>query len=370
MHATNTFSAHNSLRRGLAPLLLASLALPASSLAAPTPVPYFSEPAVSPNHTELAFVSGGDIWTCPVAGGEARLLVAHPATESRPLYSPDGKSMAFISTRTGNGDVYVLSLETGELRRVTFDDALDQLDNWSADGKWLYYSSSSRDIAGMNDIYRVPATGGTPTPASADRYASEFFAAPSPDGKTLAFSARGNGNSQWWRHGHSHLDESEITLRREGTNGVPTYEALTAGGARALWPMWGPGGQRLFYMSDQDGPENIWMLGVNGDKSAPKAVTSFKDGRVLWPSISADGKLIAFERNFKLWTLDIDNGQVREVPVQRRGAPAATAVERMRFTDRLQELALSPDGTKVAFVVHGEVFAASAADGGEATRIS
>lgn len=348
----------------------AGFGMPAPAQAAPAPVPYFSEPAISPNRTELAFVSGGDIWTSPIAGGEARLLVAHPATESRPLYSPDGRSLAFISTRTGNGDIYVLTLETGELRRITFDDAPDQLDNWSADGKWLYFSSTSRDIASMNDIYRVPATGGTPTPVSADRYANEFFAAPSPDGKTLAFSSRGNGDRQWWRHGHSHLDESEITLRREGPNGVPTYEALTGGGSRALWPMWGQGGQRIFYMSDQNGHENIWVLGANGDKSVPKAVTSFTDGRVLWPSISADGKLITFERNFKLWTLDTDNGQVREVAIQRRGAPSGTAVERIRFTDRLQKLALSPDGTKVAFVVHGEVFAASATDGGEATRIS
>ncbi|OGX84731.1 peptidase S41 [Hymenobacter glacialis] len=351
------------------PFLTAFL-LAQGAQAAPTPVPYFSEPAVSPNRMELAFVSGGDIWTSPVAGGEARLLVSHPATESRPLYSPDGRSLAFISTRTGNGDVYVLALETGELRRVTFDDAPDQLDNWSADGKWLYFSSTSRDIAGMNDIYRVPATGGTPTPVSADRYANEFFAAPSPDGKLLAFSARGIANNQWWRHGHSHLDESEITLRREGAGGAPTYEALTTGGGKALWPMWGAGGQRLFYVSDQAGPENIWVLGLNGDKTAARPVTSFKDGRVLWPSISYDGKLIAFERNFKLWTMDTDNGQVREVAVQRRGVPAGPAVERLRFTDRLQELALSPDGTKVAFVVHGEVFAASAADGGEATRIS
>jgi len=314
-------------------------------------------------------VSGGDIWTSPLAGGEARLLVAHAATESRPLYSPDGKSLAFISTRTGNGDIYVLSLETGELRRITFDDALDQLDAWSPDGKWLYYSSTSRDIAGMNDIYRVPAAGGTPTPVSADRYANEFFAAPSPDGKTLAFSARGIASNQWWRHGHSHLDESEITLRREGASGTPSYEALTAGGGKALWPMWGQGGQKIFYVSDQNGPENIWVVGAT-DKAAPRAVTSFTDGRVLWPSISYDGKLIVFERNFKLWTLDTDNGQVREVAVQRRGAPSGPAVERMRFSDRLQEMVLSPDGTKVAFVVHGEVFAASAADGGDATRIS
>ncbi|HVD92863.1 MAG TPA: hypothetical protein VNC21_11295, partial [Vicinamibacterales bacterium] len=65
----------------------------------------------------------------------------------------------------------------------------------------------------MNDVYRVAADGGTPMIVSGDRYANEFFSAVSPDGKTLAMSARGNASGQWWRHGHSHLDEAEIWLR-------------------------------------------------------------------------------------------------------------------------------------------------------------
>src|SRR5450432_757604 len=114
----------------------------AAATAAAKVLPYFTEPAISPDRSEIAFVSGGDIWTVPASGGEARLLVSHPANESRPLYSPDGRRLAFISTRTGNGDIYLLTLETGDLKRLTFDDANDQLDAWSADGKWIYFSSS------------------------------------------------------------------------------------------------------------------------------------------------------------------------------------------------------------------------------------
>src|SRR6185503_12476587 len=77
-------------------------------------IPSFAEPAISPDRSEIAFVSGGDIWTVPAAGGEARLLVSHPANESRPLYSPDGHKLAFISNRTGNGDIYVLAFESGD----------------------------------------------------------------------------------------------------------------------------------------------------------------------------------------------------------------------------------------------------------------
>ena len=58
-----------------------------------------AEPALSPDGRELAVVSSGDIWTAPTAGGEARLLVAHDANESRPMYAPDGTKLAFISDR-------------------------------------------------------------------------------------------------------------------------------------------------------------------------------------------------------------------------------------------------------------------------------
>src|ERR1700747_927957 len=101
---------------------------------------YYTEPAIAPNRAEVAFVSGGDIWTAPLAGGEAHLLVAHPANESRPVYSPDGTRLAFTSNRTGNGDVYVLNLASGALKRITFDDAAEVLDGWSRDGKYLYFS--------------------------------------------------------------------------------------------------------------------------------------------------------------------------------------------------------------------------------------
>ncbi len=218
----------------------------------------FSEPAISPDRSEIAFVSGGDIWTVPAAGGEARLLVAHEATESRPGYSPDGKQLAFVSDRTGGGDIYVLTMGSGALKQLTFDDGLDRMDGWSRDGKWIYFSSSSRDISGMNDIYRVPVAGGTPMIVSGDRYTSEFFSAPAPDGQRVAFTARGNGFGQWWRNGHSHLDESELWLLTDGP--TPSYEQLTKRGAKQLWPMWSADGKSLYFVSDRSGSQNIWVL--------------------------------------------------------------------------------------------------------------
>src|SRR5436189_6089093 len=144
-------------------VVLAIAAAGASGMAQPitaaaTPLPSFGEPGISPDGSTIAFVSGGDIWEVPARGpgsNDAHLLVSHPATESRPLFSPDGKRLAFTSTRSGNGDVYVLTLASGEITRLTFDDANELVTGWSADGKWIYFSSTSHDISGMQDVHRV-----------------------------------------------------------------------------------------------------------------------------------------------------------------------------------------------------------------------
>jgi Tol biopolymer transport system component len=351
--------------------LLTSIALVllATVVAAQTPpLAALSEPGISPDGREVAFVSGGDIWTVPASGGEARLLVSDPAMEARPLFSPDGRMLAFTSSRTGNGDVYVLELATGSLRRLTWDDARDQLDNWSRDGKWLYFSSTSRDISGMNDVYRVAVTGGTPMQVSGDRYVNEFFAAPAPNGNAIAIDARGIASQQWWRHGRSHIDESQIWLLTDPS--AHTYEPVTADGAKEIWPMWTPDGQQLYYISDRSGTENIWTTRFPAAAGKPAQVTKFNDGRALWPSISTDGKTIVFERDFGLWRLDTQSGNAAPIAVSLRGVPAAAAVEHRRITDRFQDLALSPDGKKFAFVARGDIFAATAKEGGDAVRIT
>lgn len=331
--------------------------------------PPLYEPAISPDHSEIAFVSGGDIWTVPATGGEARLLVAHPATESRPLYSPDGTRLAFISNRTGAGDIYVLHLRSGELKRITFDDVRSALDAWSPDGKYLYFSSSRHDIGSMSDLYRIPSDGGTPVAIAADRYNDESQAAPNPVNGSIAFLTGSIAVTQWWRKGHAHIDETRFTLLTPAAKvgDAPGYVPLLENHAKNLWPMWSADGKRLFYMSDASGTENIWEKPTAG---AARQITKFNDGRVLFPSISQDGKTIVFERDFHIWKLDPATGAASPVEIGVRGTPAGTAPTHLSLTTGFRDLVLSPDGKKVAFIAHGEVFAASAKDGGNAIRLT
>lgn len=348
--------------------------------------PYFADPALSPDGSTIAFSSGGDIWTVPAAGGEARLLVSNPAFESRPVYSSDGRYLAFNSNRTGNGDIYLLDLTTSALKRLTFDDGNEDVSGFSPDGKYVYFSTASHDINAMRDVYRVRVQGGTPMPVSNSRYMTEFWAMPSPDGKTIAFDARGVASGQWWRNGHSHLDESEIWLMKEdgsgggsgsssgsgggsgsgASGGSGAFERLTTGGAKDLWPMWSKDGATIFFVSDRTGVQNLWSMPLHGQA---KQLTNFKKGHVLWPSIAKSGSAIVFERDFTIWKYDIASGKASMVDIRRTGIPSSGGSSEGRRSEQFRDMKLSPDGRKLAFVSHGEIFV-SAATGGEAFRVT
>jgi len=333
------------------------------NLAEAAPKPSLAQPALSPDGQEIAFVSGGDIWTVPSQGGVARLLISNPATESRPLYSPDGTRLAFQSNRDGATNIYILTFATGTVARLTFADASEALDAWSADGKWIYFTSAQNDVQRQGDIFRVAATGGTPLEVSREAYLNEFESAPSPDGATLALVAKGISSSQWWRRGHAHIDETEVWLKP--VNGE-TYRRLLPASAKHAWPMWSHDGAALYLMSDEDGNENLWRVPLGG--GAPAPVTSFTSGRVLWPSMGG-GDAIVFERGFGVWKYDPSTGRTEQVPITLRGAPAAAGVRKLTET-AFKQMAVSPDGKKVAFIAHGEVFAASTKDGGPAQRLT
>lgn len=355
-----------AVRLATAFLAAALLSIPGvGARAQVTPQPPLYEPGVAPDGSEIAFVTGGDIWTVPAAGGDARLLVTHSATESRPLYSPDGRRLAFGSERDGSLDIWILDLDGGGLTRLTRDSGSEYLEGWSPDGAWIYFSSSAEDVGGRRDVFRVRATGGTPMAVAADRYEGEFFAAPGPDG-VLALSTRGNmASSQWWRNGHAHIDESEIWLVREGA--TPSYTSFTTGG-KNVWPMWSADGSTLYWISDRSGAENLWSAPRDGGE--PRRLTDFDRGRVLWPSMAARVPVVAFERDFGIWTWDARSGEAREVPVTLRGVTEAPRPQTEERDDDVGDLALSPDGEKVAFVTRGEVFAAPAEEGGDAVRLT
>ena len=353
-------------RRRIAALLavvlpLVSLVVPARAEEAPAALRSFAEPGISPDGSEIAFVSGGDIWTVASGGGTARLLVADGGTASRPLYAPDGKYLAYSSQRPGTGsEVTVLALDGGEAKRLTFDGAGDAntLDGWSHDSRDLYFTTSGGNIAYMGDVKRVAIAGGTPMNVVSERYVHSSQGVPSPDGSAVAYKT--GGFLQWWRHGRAHIDESAIAIKRG-----ERIERFSDGGAKDEWPMWTPDGASIVYVSDRTGTPNLWIKSVGGKA---REITHFTDGRLLYPAMSGDGKTIVFERDFGIWKTDLA-GNASVVPIVLRGAPPRAGIEHLTLA-RVSGAVLSPDGKKLAFVAHGQVFAGSSKDASDAARVT
>src|SRR5690606_21198586 len=137
--------------------------------------------------------------------------------------------------------------------------------------------------------------------------------------------------------------------------GATDFRKLEGYAGLNRWPLWAPDAQGLYFVSDRDGAENLWYQPLEGGPA--RRITSFTEGRFLWPSISADGRTVVFERDFGLWRLDLASGQAEPIPIRVRSDTKITPVRVAVYTRDLSELALSPDGKKVAFVARGEVFA-------------
>ena len=211
----------------------------------------------------------------------------------------------------------------------------------------------------MNDIYRVRVDGGTPMAVSADRYTSEFFARPSPDGERVAFSARGNGAG-------AVVAQRTLASRRVGALAAARRRRRRATssspkrGAKQMWPMWMRRRQEpLSSCPIAAARQNIWTLPTRRQRRgrSPVSPTAACCGR---PSRTTAGRSSssATSRCGRWTRRAARRRRSRSRVAARRPSPS---LEHVTLTNGFQDLALSPDGRKIAFVARGEVWAASRA---------
>ena len=154
------------------------------------------EPQYSLDGDSIAFVStrSGDmeIWKCDADGSNPVQLTSLGApVTGRPRWAPDGKSIAFASDVEGEFDVCVVNADGGAARRLTSDPSVDASPTWSRNGKWIYFNSKG---TGDPQCFKMPARGG---PAQVVVSAG-FWCRESPDGSLLYFS-RDWANPSLWR---------------------------------------------------------------------------------------------------------------------------------------------------------------------------
>src|SRR5205809_535995 len=125
------------------------------------PIRFARTPDISPDGKLVAFSYLGDIWVVETIGGIARPVTMHEAHEINPVFSPDGRWIAFSSNRHGSYDVFVVPTVGGKPRRLSFDSAPDMVTGWTPDGKNVVFASSrSTEFPPNINSYTVPVEGG------------------------------------------------------------------------------------------------------------------------------------------------------------------------------------------------------------------
>src|SRR5205814_8699359 len=132
----------------------------------------------------------GDRWSVAREGGSAVRLTRGEGTETDPVFSPDGKRVAFTGDYDGNVDVFVVDAAGSVPKRLTWHPAADRVLGWTPDGKRIIFSSSRTSYSRYEELFTVPAEGGVeeklplPTGYQASMSADGQSIADEPSGKT------------------------------------------------------------------------------------------------------------------------------------------------------------------------------------------
>src|SRR5205085_839931 len=116
------------------------------------------------NRTHIVFVYAGDLWIVGREGGDAKRLTSGVGTETDPIFSPDGNTIAFTGEYDGNTDVYTIPAVGGVPKRLTYHPAADRAVGWSNDGKQVLFSSPRNSVTFYNQLFTIGLDGGLPTP--------------------------------------------------------------------------------------------------------------------------------------------------------------------------------------------------------------
>jgi Tol biopolymer transport system component/DNA-binding winged helix-turn-helix (wHTH) protein len=217
-----------------------------------------------------------------------------------PAFSPDGKRLAFVRVVSAVvGEVYLVSMDGGETRRLTFEGAGASNLAWDPNGRDLVFASRH---GGRSRLFRIPVEGGAP----------EWLAATGNDAQYPAFSNEGNRLA--WRQNASNEDIFRLALQR-GSGTVKPLANLIVSTALETSPRYSPDGKRIAFVSNRSGSDEIWVCDAEG--ANPLRLTSFRGPLAGSPSWSPDGKQITFdcrpEGNADIYVVSAEGGQLRRL---------------------------------------------------------
>ena len=325
-------------------------------------------PSLSPDGKLVTFAYRGDIWVAETTGKEPRItrLTVHEAQDTLPRFSPDGKTIAFASQRSGGYDLFTVSAKGGIPERVTWHSGLEVLCDFSPDGKKLLFVSNRDARQRGLDAYEVPVTGGTVRRLT--DVANVREANYSKDGKQLVFV---RGTNTIYQDNYTGSANYDIWTQKIPTPGkeLPLPERLTKTDGNERYPFFSANAKTIYFVAEEKGVANFYSMPAAGGER--KKLTNWKGADVHRPDLSADFKHMAFERVGRLYITDITAAkpEAKSLDLRVRSDVRHSGIARRTISSGTQQVDVSSDGSTLVFTVHGDIWAMSA-NGGSARKIT
>lgn len=311
---------------------------------------------ISPDGTTIAFTYKGDIYTVPVSGGRAMQLTSHPAYDTAPVWSPDSKKIAFASDRMGSLDVFIVSREGGVPQRLTTHSGSETPIVFKDNGRVLFAAAiqpSAEDMqfpsGTFNQVYEVSVEGGRPRMFSS--MPMEHISI-RKDGKQWLYQDK-KGYEDPWRKHHKSSIARDVWMYTPGTPG--SYAKLTAFRGEDRDPVWAPDGESFYYLSEENGTFNVFKRRLGSASSTQ--ITRHTVNPVRFLSIAENGTL-CYGLDGEIYTL-APGKQPKKVKIEIMSDRLDRDVIRQVLQNGVSEMAVSPDGDEIAFIVHGDVYVTS-----------
>ncbi|MET1007344.1 MAG: S41 family peptidase [Propionibacteriaceae bacterium] len=322
------------------------------------PVGYLRYPDVRDDL--VTFCAADDLWLAPLSGGRAWRLTSDETPVRDPHFSPDGRRVAWTSSRDGHWEVLVLTLEAGEASRLTYwGHATTKVLGWADDDTVLVASAAGEDNLRNTYVKAVSLDG------SVQRlpYGLAGGVAVHPSG-SVAVSTPGSRPPAAWKR---YRGGTASKLWLSGSGGDDWRPVLPEATASLVSPLWF--GDRLVFASDleatfpdqADGQANLWSVSATGDDLTQHTHHTAAEGYVRDPA--TDGRTIVYHAHGALFRLDGLTAQPTRIDITLGSAVVGRRTRLLKPTENLEQVRPDHGGDGSVVSWRGKAFYLSHREG-------